>query len=74
MRIRYSVAAVFAAVIAAVLLLRHEGYLHGRVTPGPFRLFGGGETRPLDRREISIFPLYAKLDGDPVRVESVKPR
>ena len=35
MKVRYGVAAAFAAAIALVLILRNEGFLHGRVEGGP---------------------------------------
>jgi hypothetical protein len=72
MRGRYGVAAVFAAALALVLILRHEGYLHGRVEGGPLTLSGGGAGATVKPGRTVAFGLDVKVDGDAVEVQSVK--
>lgn len=70
---RCGVAAAFAAAIALVLLLRNEGFLHGRVEGGPLTLSSLDAAVSLAPRETAGLGLRLLLDGDPVEVERVRP-
>ena len=74
MRVRLLLALVFVAVVGALIALRDQGYLGGRVPGGPFRIGTDIVSVPAERRQIVAFGLSGALKGDPVRIQGVRPR
>jgi hypothetical protein len=72
MKGRYGVAAAFAVALALVLILRHEGYLHGRVEGGPLSLAAGGAGATLKPGQTAGFGLDVIVEGDAVQVQKVR--
>lgn len=74
MRYRALVAIAFVVVVGALIVLRDQGYLGGRLRGGPLRVGTGHDARRAEKLAIVTFPLGADLAGDPVRVQNVRVR
>ena len=72
MKVRYGLAAVFVAVVAALIAVRDAGYLGGRTPDGPLTLTVAGEAtvRP---GETATFLARMRLDGGPVQMQDIDP-
>lgn len=74
MRVRLLLALAFVAVVGALIALRDEGYLGGRVAGGPFRIGTALVSVEAERDQVAAFGLSGSLKGGPVRVQGVRPR
>lgn len=73
-RARALVAVVFVALVGALIVLRDQGYLGGRLGGGPLRIGAAAVGAAGQPNQIQAFGLSGTLKGGPVRVQNVRPR